>query len=871
MLTKLSRLVPRRFYPRNALFLSLLLTVMLGSFVAYIVPGVSQYFEIAIERDAAAAADVLAVSAERSIIRHDAEAIDSLLVAAMRATSLREIRVVDASANKMYRAFREGNQTRIESTRVADISPEGITRIIGGSNRLGFVTIVPALGEFDKLRNQIWRDSAVVFLISLGIGLFLLELALRPASGAITKLTKFAQELQATGKGKLESYAGTLEFEQLGTAINSAALTLTRQREEIVAVSERLHTAIEALDDGFILYDEHDRMVICNQRYRDMFQLSKDLIVPGARFEDIIRQGAERGQYVEAVGRIDEWVAECLATHTKGDSVIEQQLPDRRWVRIAERRTPTGGFVGFRVDVTELKQAQERAEAANLAKGEFLANMSHEIRTPLSGIIGTTELVLESDLNPEQREYLTLTRNSADSLLEILNDVLDFSKIEAGHIDFANLPFKLSAAMAGTFKTFALRAERKGLTWQVIDETNADQYLLGDPGRIQQVLINLLSNALKFTDAGGSVTLHIREVLHDHKQSVIQFQVRDTGIGIPVAQQSRIFDAFVQADASISRTHGGTGLGLTICKRLLAHMNGRIWFESEPNRGTSFFVEIPFPLAPSPATAPDNGEYSRGPKVADNLNIVVIEDDATNRLIAQRLLEKRGHRVFPAASAMTGIALVSQICPDLVLLDIQMPELNGYDALRMLRALPGRTSVTPVIAITAHALSIDRERLISAGMNGYVAKPFTARGLFGEIHRVMESHHLDGADQASDATSSADRFEDVLCGFDGDVELFSAIAVDVANAYERYALRIQVLAKDEDIATLGLEIHKIAGTWPQYCAPKDKHLCSILELQLAEKRMDEMNETTSLLSVAMLNVATDLRAWVRDHASESSK
>ena len=277
MRSKFSRLIPHRFYPRNALFLALLLTALLASFVAYIVPGVARQFEAATGGSGEAAADVIALAAEAAIRAQDIEAIKILLTSAMRSQSLRDIQIVDHTTGKLYRAFREANLTRIEVTDAKNLAFDGITRIVGGSDRLGYVTIRSTRERFNRLRDQIWYDTAVVFLLSLGVSLLLLELALRPASRAITQLTKFAGELEATGKGKLESYGGTLEFEQLGAAIDRAATTLTRQREEIATVSERLHTAIEALDDGFILYDEHDCMVICNQRYRDMFSLSDDL------------------------------------------------------------------------------------------------------------------------------------------------------------------------------------------------------------------------------------------------------------------------------------------------------------------------------------------------------------------------------------------------------------------------------------------------------------------------------------------------------------------------------------------------------------------------------------------------------------------
>ncbi|NDH64718.1 MAG: hypothetical protein EBY18_24415, partial [Alphaproteobacteria bacterium] len=353
------------------------------------------------------------------------------------------------------------------------------------------------------------------------------------------------------------------EFEILGEAMNRAAIQLTAQSAELRAAGDRMQTAIEALEDAFVLYDSEDRLVMCNTRYKTFYQMSAPLLVPGARFEDILRDGALRGQYAEAVGREDEWVAERMAIHRAPESVFEQKLGDGRWLRIAERRTPEGGVVGIRVDITELKRAQERADAANRAKSEFLANMSHEIRTPLAGIIGMTDLALEGALSADQRDYVALSRSSAVSLLDIVNNILDFSKIEAGGIEVEHVPFQLEEALGDSFKMMRLRAQAKNLEFSVLDNSSLDRDLVGDPVRLRQIVVNLLGNAIKFSER-GAVTLRIDAVGRSNDSVRLRFSVRDQGIGISEEQKARLFEPFRQADASTSRTYGGTGLGLAI-------------------------------------------------------------------------------------------------------------------------------------------------------------------------------------------------------------------------------------------------------------------------------------------------------------------
>lgn len=541
---------------------------------------------------------------------------------------------------------------------------------------------------------------------------------------------------------------------------------------DITAVKKaerQLYDAIESISDGFVLYDSDERLVLSNSKYRELYKEITDHLIPGATFGEILKASIQRDTIDLDPKFLDDWLSERIEQFRKGSGSTETRLANGRWVRNTERRTSDGGVVGIRTDITALKEQQEtlrrniadleaakrqveqqsfrmreladryavekeRAEEGSRAKSEFLAMMSHEIRTPMNGVLGTIGLLQNTELTKHQLKLVGTARDSAEHLLTLINDILDFSKLEAGRIDLENIDFDLPHLIESAISMMNPRAVMKGLQMDKEIAPSVPRFMKGDPGRLRQILFNLAGNAIKFTDK-GKVTLLVEAARMEDGRHFLTFKVRDTGIGIPADKIDRMFGKFSQADSSIARRFGGTGLGLAISKQLVELMGGRIGVDSIEGKGSTFWFAMPMEEGQPVVT--EVKEIAAGPATQQSLRILVAEDNQVNQMVISLMLRQLGHQVDVVINGIEACEQVLKAPYDLVLMDMQMPEMDGITATQTIRRLPQACATIPIIALTANAMEGDRERYITAGMDDYVAKPIALPQLIAAMNRVL--------------------------------------------------------------------------------------------------------------------------------------
>jgi len=620
--------------------------------------------------------------------------------------------------------------------------------MLGGYAMLNDVYGNPALIlKVDMLRRiyQQGRVSQIYFMVALliagGVFAFVVQLLLeKTVVSRLSSLNDSVGAIACSGDDYARvSCPGEDELSGLGDAINLMLGSLQLSQSEKRQAEERHRAFMNNLPGIAVIKDSEGRYVYMNEPFLQLHRVSMEE-VKGKRVSDLLPESAAD------ILRSDQTVLDTQQMLQTEEYVPSLDGVSRHWLtyRFPLEDSDGGKLVGtIGVDITDRKvaeealhQAKEMAEAANRAKSEFLANMSHEIRTPLNGVVGMTELALGTDMTTEQREYLDTVKLSADSLLTVINDILDFSKIEAGKIDLEMIDFDIRDTLEKTMKTMVFRAEEKGIELLCDIGPEIPDAIRGDSTRLRQVVVNLVGNAIKFTEK-GEVAMRVCIVAPPGEARVLHFTVSDTGIGIPLEKQKSIFEPFSQADTSTTRKFGGTGLGLTISVRLVKMMDGKMWVESEPEKGTQFHFTIPLVAAVEPI----KGKAIAPIDIFRKVRVLIVDDNRTNRRILEGILK---HWEMNTVSVESGAEAIVELLSawtkgdqyGLIISDLHMPKMDGFDLVERVRQKP-ELSTARIMLLTSAGHRGDAQRCEELGIAAYLMKPVRQSELREVIAKML--------------------------------------------------------------------------------------------------------------------------------------
>jgi signal transduction histidine kinase/CheY-like chemotaxis protein len=708
-----------------------------------------------------------------------------------------------------------------------------------GNRRVGEIQIALSLARSldsaHRIADFVSALVAVFCLVALVVALGLMQWLLGPVR----------QLSEATGRIMTGDYASKVpvvtqdEVGELAAAFNEMSATLSRttvSRDELAKALVIARGTIEAASEGILVYDLNGKVLTCNRRLMEMWDLTPEILaLDRPAIIHRVRQVMEDPETFER--RADEAVHD-----NENERVDEVRLKNGRVIRKSVRPMRIDGKVFARVlafeDLTMLResaQALERARDTALQtariKSEFLANMSHELRTPLNALVGSAELLRGGALQPDQRVLVEGVDKAASALLSMVNDVLDFSKIEAGRLAVEKIPFLLRRVLKDALSIAQPRAADKGLDLVCDSDSACEEALLGDPTRLRQILLNLLDNAVKFTPK-GSVRLICEVASRGGEAVTLTISIKDTGIGIDPEVLPRVFSAFTQADSSTARRFGGSGLGLSISKSLVELLGGTIGGDSEPGKGSTFWVRLPFErtsLSPGgPVPGEDRPPLAPVAARRDRQRVLIAEDNAINRRLLLMQIKKLGRPADAAANGQAALDAIGRNDYGLVLMDCQMPGVDGYEATRLLREAESGRRRVPVIALTAHAGETDRARCLAAGMDDYLSKPATLEDLASLLDR-WDLPFDETAVKAYAALAAPDdaSFRGLVAEFIG----------DCAGRLRQARAALEA----GDLPAMRAEVHAVKGAAASLGARGLRELCRRIELAEEAGQRDEVS------------------------------
>jgi two-component system sensor histidine kinase/response regulator len=752
-------------------------------------------------------------------------------------------------------------------------------RWIGGWRRLSLrnqtLNLVAYAPENDFVVGSWWHLGVLGVILAAVLGLF--ALAVRELSAGVGRnIDHLVRESERIGSMELDQpvarQAKTREFSRLEVAqerMRTELLGATRNLEAKVASrTQELHSAneeqraiFESATSGIALI--RDRVILrCNRKLEEIFGYAPgEFLGQSTRIWYLSDEDHQQGG------------AAVYAQLQRGETHRREQLVKRKdgspfWCRLNGRAIDAAdvskGTVWMLEDVTDeraaaeaLREAKRVAEDATQAKSMFLANMSHEIRTPMNAVIGLSHLALQTRLDARQRDYVAKIHRAGTSLLGLINDILDFSKVEAGKMDLEAAPFRLAEVLDGVQTLLGQKAADKGLSLEIVVEPEVPPALVGDSLRLGQVLTNLASNAVKFTDR-GSIAISVRKTDSSKHRARLGFEVRDQGIGMTPEQAGRLFQAFTQADGSTTRKYGGTGLGLTICKRLVELMGGTIGVRSEPGKGSTFFFDVELGVADESQLAETGAQ---GEVRLEGARLLLAEDDAVNQQIAIELLEGAGASVTVAQNGREALEKLEGGTAagsfHAVLMDMHMPEMDGFEATQRIRA-DKRFDAVPVIAMTASATTEERDRCKACGMVDHVAKPVDPPRLFATVAKWIPA----GLSQAGSGRVAQAGAIPAIPGLDtasglrrvgGNAELYVKLLRQFADNQAGAAAELRAAAAGGDWKRAERAAHTIKGVAGNLGFTALQAAAGTLEAELGQKRLaqEALAKTEGFLSQAI--------------------